>query len=393
MSRIGAFDEVLAALHEAAFDDARWPKASALIDEACGIKGNMLVYGSGTSHDNVVIYLARLCYRGARNEALERRYFEEYYPQDERVPRFRALPDSRLVHVSELYTDEEKKTSAAYNEALPLSDTQNCLSVRMDGPNGSRIVWSFADPVEADGWSFAQTETIERLLPHLRQYVRMRQVLADAGGLRASLAALLDLQRHRRDPAEPAGADRGGERPRRGHPQGAWRAVQPERFPVRRGAGGQRPAPGTAGARPAAVGRPGRCRLHGGDGPARWIALRAARHTGRPGRGRRPALGGGGAGAGGRPVRSAPGRPRAGRGGARPVAGGEPGRGVAGRGQDRARGRNGERTQRGHHPLAHQADLREAGDRPARPAGVAGAIAGQAFGRRVVSGLRERTRA
>ena len=187
-----AFDEVLAALHEAAFDDARWPEASALIDEACGIKGNMLVFGSGTSHDDIVIYLARLCYRGERNEEFERKYFEEYYAQDERVPRFRALPDSRLVHVSELYTDEEKKTSAAYNDALPLSDTQNCLSVRMDGPNGSRIVWSFADPVEADGWSFAQTEMIERLLPHLRQYVRARQVLADMAGLRASLAALLD---------------------------------------------------------------------------------------------------------------------------------------------------------------------------------------------------------
>ena len=192
MSRRGAFDQVLAALHAAAFDDARWPEASALIDEACGIKGNMMVFGSGTSHDDVVIYLARLCYRGERNEALERRYFEEYYPEDERVPRFRALPDSRLVHVSELYTDEEKKTSAAYNEALPLSDTQNCLSVRMDGPNGSRIVWSFADPVEADGRSFAQTEMIERLLPHLRQYVRIRQVLADVEGLKASFAALQD---------------------------------------------------------------------------------------------------------------------------------------------------------------------------------------------------------
>ena len=192
MSRRDAFDEVLTALHAAAFDDARWPQASALIDEACRIKGNMLIYGSGTSQDDVVIYLARLCYRGERNEELERKYFEEYYAQDERVPRFRRLPDSRLIHVSELYTDEEKQTSATYNEALPLSDTQNCLSVRMDGPNGSRIVWSFADPEEADGWSFHQTEMIERLLPHLRQYVRTRQALADVGGLRASLAALLD---------------------------------------------------------------------------------------------------------------------------------------------------------------------------------------------------------
>ena len=192
MRRRDAFDGVLAALHEATLDDARWPEASRLIDEVCGIKGNMLVYGSGASHDDVAIYLARLYYRGERNEEFERKYFEEYYAQDERVPRFRTLADSRLVHASDLYTDEEKKTSAAYNEALPLSDTLNCLSVRLDGPNRTRIVWSFADPVEPGGWAFDQIDTIERLLPHLRQYVRMRQVLADAHGLKASLAALLD---------------------------------------------------------------------------------------------------------------------------------------------------------------------------------------------------------
>ena len=128
MSLRAEFDEVLAALHEAAFDDARWPEASALIDEACGIKGNMLIYGSGTSNDDVVIYLARLLYRGERNEELERKYFEEYYPHDERLPRIRTLPDSRLAHVSEVYTEEEKKTSPTYNEALPLSDSQNGLS-------------------------------------------------------------------------------------------------------------------------------------------------------------------------------------------------------------------------------------------------------------------------
>ena len=93
--------------------------------------------------------------------------------------------------VSDLYTEEEKKTSAAYN-ALPLSHHQNCLTVRLDGPNGSRIVWSFANPVEGDGWSFDQIDMIERLLPQLRQYVRVRQVLGDVDGLNASLATLLD---------------------------------------------------------------------------------------------------------------------------------------------------------------------------------------------------------
>lgn len=192
MSRRDAFDAVLAALHGAAFDDARLPGTFAMIDEACGLKGNTLTYGSVASHDDIVIYLARLYCRGERNEEIERKYFEDYYAQDECLPRLRALPDSRLTHISDLYTEEERKTSAAYNEILPRSGMQNCLRVRMDGPNGSRIVWSFGDPVESESWSFSQVEMIERLLPHLRQYVRVRQVLADADGLNGSLATLLD---------------------------------------------------------------------------------------------------------------------------------------------------------------------------------------------------------
>ena len=191
MSQPDAFDRVLAALHEATFDDARWPQVSALIDEICGIKGNILLHGGGGPEPVVPMYMAGFYYRGERNDELARRYLQELYPIDECVPRLRAMADSQLVHVSDLYTDEEKKTSETYN-ALPDGDTQNSLRVRMGGPNGTRIVWTFADPVDGDGWSFDRTGTIERLLPHLRQHVRVRQVLADMGGLRASLATLLD---------------------------------------------------------------------------------------------------------------------------------------------------------------------------------------------------------
>ena len=153
MTRRGAFDAVLAALQEAAFDDDRWPEAAGLIDEVCRTKGNGLVYGSGTSHDDSVIYLARFYFRGERSEEIERRYFDDYYGQDERLPRLRAMPDSRLTHVRDLYTEEEKKTSAVYNEFLPLSDTQNCLDPRAwTVPSGSRIFWTLGDPTEGDGW-------------------------------------------------------------------------------------------------------------------------------------------------------------------------------------------------------------------------------------------------
>ena len=192
MSGREAFDSILATLHEAAFDDTRWPTAAGLVDEACGIKGNLLTHGAGTSPDDHVVYLHRICYRGERYPDAERSYFEEYFSRDERVPRLRALPDSRLVHAAELFTDEERKTSVVWNEALPIAGMQDGLTVRLDGPNGSRIFWSLADPIGGDGWSAGRIQTIERLLPHLRQFVRVRQALAEANGLNASLAALLD---------------------------------------------------------------------------------------------------------------------------------------------------------------------------------------------------------
>ena len=64
-------------------------------------------------------------------------------------------------------------------KALPLAHTSDSLNVRLDGPDDSRIVWVIADPIDARGWSSARVQTIERLLPHLRQFVRVRQALVD----------------------------------------------------------------------------------------------------------------------------------------------------------------------------------------------------------------------
>ena len=79
----------------------------------------------------------------------------------------------------------------AYNEALARGNSQNGLNVRLDGPDDSHIVWAIADPVEGC-WSSDQIGTIERLLPHLRQFVLVRHALADALALGTSLTGLLD---------------------------------------------------------------------------------------------------------------------------------------------------------------------------------------------------------
>ena len=195
MSLQDTFDRILASLHQAALDDAHWPAVSALIEEACQTTGNILVSGDGHSAEDLEIFFAMFCYRGQRRDDWEQKYFEVYFPRDETIARILRLSDSQLVPVSDLFTEWEKKIPPAYGRAPPCSHTRNGLYTCLNGPDGSRIIWGVADPVDDNGWSFAQVETIKRLLPHLRQFVGLRQALADARALGKSLAELLDNTR------------------------------------------------------------------------------------------------------------------------------------------------------------------------------------------------------
>ena len=144
------------------------------------------------SPGNPAIFFARSYYRGVDRSAWQREYFRDYYAQDEHLPRLRALPDSKIVGVADLFSERELKTSRMYNEMLARVDGQNGLNVRLDGPGGSQIVWGIADPVDAGAWSSSQIDMVARVLPHLRQYVRVRSALIDAGALGASAIRLLD---------------------------------------------------------------------------------------------------------------------------------------------------------------------------------------------------------
>ena len=194
MSPLDAIDRIVRSLHRAMLDDANWPAASALIDEICGIRGNGLAVGGGFG-DGHRVYFAGIYRRGERRQDLEREYFDNFYARDERVPRLREAPAGRLIHVPDLYTAEELKTSPAYNEGARRLGSQNGINVRFDGPDGLCIVWATSDPVAADGWQSAQLELIEHLLPHVRQFVLVRQALAAADALGAGLTGLLDNPR------------------------------------------------------------------------------------------------------------------------------------------------------------------------------------------------------
>lgn len=191
MERYDALEGAMAALQDAALDGVSWPTAWALVGEACATFGNALIVAGGSGAADTV-HFAQFFLRGQRRPDLEREYFQLYCRRDERVPRVRQLPDGHVVAVRDLYSEEEKKTSAAYNEWVCRFGNQSALNMRLDGPNGSRIVWSLGKRIGSDAWSSGDIEAIKEFAPHVRQFVRVRQALAGADALGASLVELLD---------------------------------------------------------------------------------------------------------------------------------------------------------------------------------------------------------
>ena len=188
------YGRVLTAIHDAMHDDSKWSSTSALIDEACGATGNALLVGEGPMEDFRVSF-AGLYYRGQRRADLERLYLETYYPIDECVPRMRRQPDGRVMRLTELYTDQELKTSVAYNEGHSRVGFRDGLCARIEGLDGSYMTWALGDPATAEGWGPSQTSMFERLVPRIREYISVRQALVRAEAWSASAAALLDNRR------------------------------------------------------------------------------------------------------------------------------------------------------------------------------------------------------
>ena len=192
VSKQDLFNRAVAALHDAALDDAGLPHASAWLDAACGNRGSVFAVGNGHASGNGQVHWVQFWYGGRRWLDGERRYFDTYYRQDARNRRLATMPAGRLVPMERLYTPQERRHSPAYNEALPRGQCRHGLNVRMQGPGGTCIVWILADSVHRDGWSSTQIRLVEGLLPHVRQFVRVRQSLLAADALGTSFAGLLE---------------------------------------------------------------------------------------------------------------------------------------------------------------------------------------------------------
>ena len=104
MSRQDAFERAVPSLHEATFDDSRWDRSCAPIDEACRWMGNQVVLRDDSAERTGVLF-ARFCLRGQRHKEAELEYYHRFFATDEHVPRLWRLPDSRIVHVTDLFSE------------------------------------------------------------------------------------------------------------------------------------------------------------------------------------------------------------------------------------------------------------------------------------------------
>ena len=91
MTRLDAFERIVAALNEAMLDDARWPEASALMDEACGATGNILIFAEDAPANRPEILFVKCHQRGEDRSDWAREYFRTYHLVDEHVPRLLRL--------------------------------------------------------------------------------------------------------------------------------------------------------------------------------------------------------------------------------------------------------------------------------------------------------------
>ena len=176
-------DEIVALLREVELDDARWPAASALIDDTCGLQGSDLMLA--TIHGGFLeADWRRLLLHGERRPELERDY-ENYAAVDERPNAgLRMGASGGPVHVDELLTDFERRTSICYNEYLVPNAGENSLAAWAWVPElGDRfVVWSLVGPGggAARDWTTEQVDAIRLLFPHVCHFARVRQALADA---------------------------------------------------------------------------------------------------------------------------------------------------------------------------------------------------------------------
>ncbi len=177
------FEQTVAILLDAAFDDARWGDAFRAIDQLCSLNGGQFTALAANGGGNPEATFAACYINGDPHQEIVADWAENYATFSENVPRISRLPLGRLTHNEELFTPAEKRTSRMYNEFQPKYDCRDQVAVVVDRATSERIensclMWTMANG-EAD-WEPRKLKRIRGLLRHIRQTVQVRKELVAA---------------------------------------------------------------------------------------------------------------------------------------------------------------------------------------------------------------------
>ena len=192
MAGADRFGRVLEQLYKAALGDVAWASAAGMMNDLIRTTGQSITYVDVGPEGQPEIQQSRFFVAAESRDDLRQLYFRNYYWRDEAIPRLARLDDGELAWKSDLYTDQEMKTSAAYNEFRVPNKTQHGLFTAIHGLDGSGIILSCGNSTEREGWGHDQVRVIKLLAPHIFQAVRVRCAMEDARALGASVVGLLE---------------------------------------------------------------------------------------------------------------------------------------------------------------------------------------------------------
>jgi DNA-binding CsgD family transcriptional regulator/PAS domain-containing protein len=177
---------VVGLLYEAALNPERWPTALAGYADLIGARGAHLVMFEKATGSPLLGVVAGY----AEDGNVE--YITHYAASDERLPRFRALAHGQLSQNRVLYSEDDRRRSATYNEFLGKYDGQEQLLVRLDGPDATEIAISGIRSVRDGPYEAEEFALATAVVTHFERAIVIQAQMGKLNGAQGAAEGALE---------------------------------------------------------------------------------------------------------------------------------------------------------------------------------------------------------
>ena len=171
------YNEIVSLIYEAVLDDSAWPRACRQLQAAASVDGIHFSIFDASAVDRNLMF-SRLFVDGAPAPEIEVEYARDYAAIDERLPRVPRLPARKAFHNDSLFTEDDIRRSAVYNEFLKPKNSTNQLLVRLPSEGRPATELLVLSKYSADHWGSERMALIEKVVPHMERFLRLRRAVA-----------------------------------------------------------------------------------------------------------------------------------------------------------------------------------------------------------------------